>query len=128
MASAFFVKNVERGQGDERDGIILSVGYGKDRNGKLPYRFGPLLQDGGERRLNVAVTRARRRMMVVSSFSDLDMDPGRSSAKGVELLRRYLEFTASGGCHGARNSPHPWASKSPHPSDPRGDEWNRLTT
>lgn len=93
----FFVKNLERVQGDERDAIILSVGYGKDRNGKLPYRFGPLLQDGGERRLNVAVTRARRRMTLVSSFSHLDMDPGRSSAKGVELLRRYLEFAASGG-------------------------------
>lgn len=93
----FFVKNLERVQGDERDAIILSVGYGKDRNGKLPYRFGPLLQDGGERRLNVAVTRARRRMTVVSSFGHLDMDPGRSSAKGVELLRRYLEFAASGG-------------------------------
>ena len=93
----FFVKNLERVQGDERDAIILSIGYGKDRNGKLPYRFGPLLQDGGERRLNVAVTRARRRMTVVSSFSHLDMDPGRSSAQGVELLRRYLEFAASGG-------------------------------
>ncbi|MBY0275898.1 DUF4011 domain-containing protein, partial [Candidatus Binatia bacterium] len=93
----FFVKNLERVQGDERDVIILSIGYGKDRNGKLPYRFGPLLQDGGERRLNVAVTRARRRMTVVSSFSHLDMDPGRSSAKGVELLRRYLEFAASAG-------------------------------
>lgn len=93
----FFVKNLERVQGDERDAIILSIGYGKDRNGKLPYRFGPLLQEGGERRLNVAVTRARRRMTVVSSFSHLDMDPGRSSAKGVELLRRYLEFAASFG-------------------------------
>ena len=93
----FFVKNLERVQGDERDAIILSIGYGKDRNGKLPYRFGPLLQEGGERRLNVAVTRARRRMTVVSSFSHLDMDPGRSSAKGVELLRRYLEFAASSG-------------------------------
>jgi len=93
----FFVKNLERVQGDERDAIILSIGYGKDRNGKLPYRFGPLLQEGGERRLNVAITRARRRMTVVSSFGHLDMDPGRSSAKGVELLRRYLEFAASSG-------------------------------
>jgi superfamily I DNA and/or RNA helicase len=58
----FFVKNIERVQGDERDAIILSVGYGKDRSGKLPYRFGPLLTEGGERRLNVAITRARQRM------------------------------------------------------------------
>lgn len=93
----FFVKNLERVQGDERDAIILSIGYGKDRSGRLPYRFGPLLYEGGERRLNVAVTRARRRMTLVSSFNHLDMDPGRSSAKGVELLRRYLEFAASSG-------------------------------
>ena len=55
----FFTKNIERVQGDERDVIILSVGYHKSANGSLPYRFGPLNQQGGERRLNVAVTRAR---------------------------------------------------------------------
>lgn len=93
----FFVKNLERVQGDEREAIILSIGYGKDRSGRLPYRFGPLLYQGGERRLNVAITRARRRMTVVSSFSHLDMDPGRSNAAGVELLRLYLEFAASNG-------------------------------
>ena len=93
----FFVKNIERVQGDERDAIILSVGYHKDANGKLPYRFGPILQEGGERRLNVAVTRARSRLTLVSSFSHRDMTPGRSSAKGVELLRQYLEYAASGG-------------------------------
>ena len=57
----FFVKNIERVQGDERDVIILSVGYHKDANGNLPYRFGPILHEGEERRLNVAVTRARSR-------------------------------------------------------------------
>ncbi len=93
----FFVKNIERVQGDERDTIILSVGYHKDANGNLPYRFGPILQEGGERRLNVAVTRARSRLTIVSSFSHRDMDPGRSSAKGAELLRQYLEYAASGG-------------------------------
>ena len=93
----FFVKNIERVQGDERDVIILSVGYHKDANGNLPYRFGPILQEGGERRLNVAVTRARSRVSLVSSFSHRDMDPGRSSAKGAELLRQYLEYAASGG-------------------------------
>ena len=93
----FFVKNIERVQGDERDAIILSVGYHKDANGNLPYRFGPILQEGGERRLNVAVTRARSRLTLVSSFSHRDMDPGRSSARGVELLRQYLEYAASGG-------------------------------
>jgi hypothetical protein len=58
----FFVKNLERVQGDERDAIILSIGYGKDARGGLPYRFGPLLTEGGERRLNVAVTRAKTRI------------------------------------------------------------------
>jgi very-short-patch-repair endonuclease len=93
----FFVKNLERVQGDERDAIILTVGYGKDERGRLPYRFGPLLTQGGERRLNVAVTRARKRVTVVSSFSHHDMDPGRSTARGVELLRAYLEYAAQGG-------------------------------
>ena len=93
----FFVKNIERVQGDERDAIILSVGYHKDPNGNLPYRFGPILQEGGERRLNVAVSRARSRLTLVSSFSHRDMDPGRSSARGVVLLRQYLEYAASGG-------------------------------
>ena len=93
----FFIKNIERVQGDERDAIILSVGYHKDDNGNLPYRFGPILQEGGERRLNVAVTRARSRLTLVSSFSHRDMDPGRSAARGVVLLRQYLEYAASGG-------------------------------
>jgi very-short-patch-repair endonuclease len=93
----FFVKNLERVQGDERDAIVLTVGYGKDTAGKLLYRFGPLLSEGGERRLNVAITRARQRVDVVSSFSHHDMEPGRSKAKGVELLRAYLEYAASGG-------------------------------
>jgi len=94
----FFVKNLERVQGDERDAIVLSVGYGKDRAGNLPFRFGPLLSEGGRRRLNVAVTRARRRMTVVSSFSHLDMDLTRvRPGTGVELLRQYLQYAASGG-------------------------------
>ena len=93
----FFVKNIERVQGDERDVIILSVGYHKTANGSLPYRFGPLNQEGGERRLNVAITRARSRIHLVAGFSHHDMDPGRSTAEGVDLLRQYLEFAASGG-------------------------------
>ena len=104
----FFVKNIERVQGDERDVIILSIGYHKDDNGNLPYRFGPILQEGGERRLNVAVTRARSRLTLVSSFSHRDMDPSRSSAKGVELLRMYLEYAASGGKNlGTKKSDEP---------------------
>jgi len=94
----FFVKNLERVQGDERDAIIMTVGYGKDRGGNLPFRFGPLLSQGGQRRLNVAVTRARRRMTVVSSFNHLDMNPERVKAgTGVELLRFYLQYAATEG-------------------------------
>jgi very-short-patch-repair endonuclease len=93
----FFVKNLERVQGDERDAIILSIGYGKNEDGRLQYRFGPLNTEGGERRLNVAVTRAKERMTLVSSFSHFDMDPARSSSRGVELLRAYLEYCAGNG-------------------------------
>jgi very-short-patch-repair endonuclease len=93
----FFVKNLERVQGDERDAIILSVGYGKDSSGRLLNRFGPLNFEGGQRRLNVAVTRARQRLKVVSSFAQTDMDPARFNAEGVKLLRDYLEYAGSGG-------------------------------
>ncbi|MDE2753525.1 MAG: AAA domain-containing protein [Gemmatimonadota bacterium] len=92
-----FVKNLERVQGDERDAIILSVGYGKNSDGRLMYRFGPLNAEGGERRLNVAVTRARRRMTVVSSFPHTEVDPNRSSAQGVQHLRSFLRYAESGG-------------------------------
>jgi very-short-patch-repair endonuclease len=95
----FFVKNLERVQGDERDAIILSIGYGKSPAGKLLYRFGPLLNAGGQRRLNVAVTRARSRMTLVSSFAAADMDPGRSNAEGVKLLRAYLQYVESRGAN-----------------------------
>ncbi|HZJ27546.1 MAG TPA: AAA domain-containing protein, partial [Acidimicrobiia bacterium] len=94
----FFVKNLERVQGDERDAIILSVGYGKrNADGRLTYHFGPIITEKGERRLNVAITRARRRLTLVSTFGAEDMDPARSDRRGVELLRRYLAYVASGG-------------------------------
>jgi very-short-patch-repair endonuclease len=97
LEEPFFVKNLERVQGDERDAIILSIGYGKDARGVLVYRFGPLLTEGGERRLNVAVTRAKDRITLVSSFSSRDMDPERSAAEGVKLLRQYLQYVESDG-------------------------------
>lgn len=93
----FFVKNLETVQGDERDAIILSIGYGKAANGELPHRFGPLTQDVGYRRLNVAVTRAKRRMCVISSFSHDELDLNRSGSRGVQLLKAYLEYAANGG-------------------------------
>jgi len=93
----FFVKNLERVQGDERDAIILSIGYGKHRDGRMRYQWGPLLRDGGERRLNVAATRAKHRLTVVSSFSSHDVDPERLTKAGARLLAEYLEYAGSGG-------------------------------
>ena len=93
----FFVKNLERVQGDERDAIIISIGYGKHPDGRMRYQWGPLLRDGGERRLNVAATRARRRLTVVSSFSSHDVDPSRLTAPGARLLADYLEYARAGG-------------------------------
>lgn len=94
----FFIKNLERVQGDERDAIILTVGYAKEpATGRMLYRFGPLLTDGGERRLNVAITRAKRRMVVVSSFDADDMDPAKLNKDGAKLLRGFLAYAASEG-------------------------------
>ena len=93
----FFVKNLERVQGDERDAIILSIGYGKTVEGRMLYRFGPINQQGGERRLNVAITRARNRMTLVSSFTSSDMDPDKLHAEGTQMLHRYLRYVESGG-------------------------------
>jgi very-short-patch-repair endonuclease len=94
----FFVKNLERVQGDERDVIILSVGYGKDRAGNLPLRFGPILSAGGRRRLNVAATRAKEQVIVVSSFvySDINSTQVRPGT-GLEFLKNYLQYASSGG-------------------------------
>jgi very-short-patch-repair endonuclease len=93
----FFVKNLERVQGDERDAIILSIGYGKHQDGRMRYQWGPLLRDGGERRLNVAATRAKHRLTVVSSFSSHDVDPDRVTKAGARLLADYLDYASSGG-------------------------------
>ncbi len=93
----FFVKNLERVQGDERDAIILSAGYGKTADGRMQYRWGPLLKSGGERRLNVAVTRARKRLTLVTSFRTEEADPSRVQGDGGKLLCAYLRYVDSGG-------------------------------
>ena len=93
----FFIKNLETVQGDERDAIILSIGYGKSANGDLPHRFGPLTQEAGYRRLNVAVTRAKRRMTTISSFTHHDVNLNRSGSEGVRLLKVFIEYASSGG-------------------------------
>ena len=85
----FFVKNLENVQGDERDHMILSIGYGRTPAGAVPNRFGPINNEGGERRLNVAVTRARKSMTVVHALSPEDIT---STTPGAQQLRRYLEY------------------------------------
>jgi very-short-patch-repair endonuclease len=102
--TGFFVKNLERVQGDERDAIILSVGYGKHEDGRMRYQWGPLLRDGGERRLNVAATRAKHRLTLVSSFSAHDVDPDRLTKAGARMLADYLEYAGSGGTPVAASS------------------------
>ena len=91
------MKNLERVQGDERDAILISIGYTKSADGRMLYRFGPLNNKGGERRLNVAITRARSRLGVVSSFSSADLDPARLKSDGAKMLRAFLIYVESGG-------------------------------
>lgn len=92
----FFIKNLETVQGDERDIIIFSVAYAKDSTGRFIYNFGPLNRVGGERRLNVAVTRAKEKVQLVNSFSYSDIDLSRTSSQGVKLLREYIEYAENG--------------------------------
>ena len=87
-----FIKNLENVQGDERDVILFSVGYGPDETGWVSMNFWPLNRDGGWRRLNVAVTRARREMVVFSALKPEQIDLNRSSAEGVSALRAFLEY------------------------------------
>jgi very-short-patch-repair endonuclease len=88
-----FVKNLETVQGDERDIIIFSIGYGPDESGRFTLSFGPINPSGGQRRLNVAITRARRRVEVVCSIRAGDIHEGTNS-EGVRHLRRFLDFAA----------------------------------
>ena len=91
----FFVKSLENVQGDERDIILFSIGYGPDEHGRFSENLGPLNKQGGERRLNVAVTRARQRLEVVSSVRSGDFT-GSSKAAGVHHLKQYLDFAERG--------------------------------
>lgn len=91
-----FIKNLENVQGDERDVILFSVGYGPDSDGRVSMNFGPLNREGGERRLNVAVSRARYEMIIFSTLSSDQIDLNRTSAIGVAGLKRFLEFAEKG--------------------------------
>lgn len=96
-----FIKNLETVQGDERDVIVFSIGYGRDESGRMLMNFGPVNRQGGWRRLNVAVTRARRRVIVVSSIRSDDITRPELAAtsgppRGAEMLRAYLEYAERG--------------------------------
>ena len=92
----FFVKNLETVQGDERDTIIFSIAYAKDSQGRLLLNFGPINRAGGERRLNVAVTRAKYNVQLVSSMHYTDIDLSRTQSVGAKLLREYLDYAENG--------------------------------
>ena len=91
-----FVKNLETVQGDERDVILFSVTYGPDQNGRVSMNFGPLNREGGERRLNVAMTRARSEMIVFSTLEPDQIDLSRSTAAAVRDLKHFLEYADNG--------------------------------
>ena len=104
-AEPFFVKNLESVQGDERDAIYFSIGYGRDADGQFAMNFGPLNRPGGERRLNVAVTRAKEQVVVFSSVVSTQIDTGRTQAMGAMHLRSFLEYAERGNLQGASPAP-----------------------
>lgn len=92
----FFIKNLENVQGDERDTIIFSIGYAKDNKGIMYMNFGPLSREGGYRRLNVAITRAKYNVKLIGSIMPTDIDLDKVSSEGVKMLRSYIEFAQQG--------------------------------
>jgi len=91
-----FVKNLENVQGDERDVILFSICYGADESGRVSMNFGPLNRNGGERRLNVAVTRAKHEVVVFSGLRADQIDLARTRARGVRDLKRFLDYAERG--------------------------------
>jgi len=102
-AEPFFVKNLENVQGDERDSIFVSIGYGRDAEGRIAMRFGPVGLSGGERRLNVLITRAKRQLVVFSSIGAEEIDLARTDGEGGEAaLRAFLAYAAGGPAPGLK--------------------------
>ncbi|WP_337860451.1 DUF4011 domain-containing protein [Ferroplasma sp.] len=87
-----FIKNLENVQGDEKDVIILSTGYGRDEDGKITMNFGPINSGGGEKRLNVAITRARKKLIVISSMDPEDIRIPQNSGLGLQRLKEYMIY------------------------------------
>jgi very-short-patch-repair endonuclease/DNA polymerase III delta prime subunit len=92
----FFVKNLENVQGDERDVIFISIGYGRTEEGYVAMSFGPLNNDGGERRLNVLITRAKMRCEVFTNITADDIDVTRTKSYGIQSLKNFLYFAQHG--------------------------------
>ena len=88
----FFIKNLENVQGDERDVIFISVGYGKQENGKFSINFGPINKDGGERRLNVLFSRAKQQCVIFSNFKSDELDLSKTQSVGVRALKTFLQY------------------------------------
>ena len=88
----FFIKNLENVQGDERDVIMISIGYGRTEDGKVPMNFGPLNNEGGERRLNVLITRAKMRCEVFTNITSDDLKLTEGSRFGIRALKSFLFF------------------------------------
>ena len=98
---AVFVKNLENVQGDERDVILFSIAFSRNpETGVLSHNFGPLNNSGGERRLNVAITRAREEVVLFSSIRSGDIDPSKTQAEGLLHLKEYLAYAEHGGLAG----------------------------
>jgi very-short-patch-repair endonuclease len=91
-----FIKNLENVQGDERDIILFSIGYGPDENGNVSHNFGPINREGGWRRLNVAVSRARYEMIVFSTLKSEQIDLNRTNSEGVMGLKAFLAYAEKG--------------------------------
>ena len=96
MYEPVLIKNLENVQGDERDVIMFSIGYGPDKEGNVSMNFGPLNRDGGWRRLNVAITRARKEMQVFATITPDMIDLNRTDSDGVAGLKGFLEFAQRG--------------------------------
>jgi len=96
LTEHFFVKNLETVQGDERDVIFISVGYGRDQNGYLAMSFGPLGKSGGERRLNVLISRARVRCEVFTNLRSDDIDLHRTKGEGTRIFKTFLKYCETG--------------------------------
>jgi very-short-patch-repair endonuclease len=101
---SFFIKNIESVQGDERDTIIFGIGYGRDSTGQFKMIFGPINHLGGERRLNVAITRAKINMKVIASVRGNDFKITEKTPRGVKLLSDYLAYAEKGAYPFSTNS------------------------